>query len=176
MKKLLVMLGILTALALPMKAQVPGIPGITNILGGIDESATNIFSPQELELRLGGVYSQKDGAAAILVAGEYWGIFKKAPNFGIGAELISLSSDTAAAFPYVGYRKTFGNVAGVLFAGGGYDFDHETGMGVVGLRVERWSSRHLGIFASVSYEIQFENNSKENDRGLIAGGGICYKF
>lgn len=148
-----------------------GVTNLTDIISQIDESATNMFSPSEVEIRLGGVYVQAQNKAATLIAAEYW--LKN--NIGFGGEVISLSTKTAAVFPYVGYRKIFGNTAGVVFVGGGYDYDANSGFGVGGLRLEHRMNKHVGVWASVSYEIQF-NSGKNNDRGIISGAGLSYAF
>ena len=153
------------------QAQDPIAAGISNIVGQIDES-TNLFATGEIEVRLGGVYVQAQDKAATLIAAEYWGLIKSQPNLGFGAELISLSTETAAVFPYVAYRKVLGNTSGCVFVGGGYDYDADSGFGVAGLRLEHRTSKHVGIWASVSYEIQ----GKGGDRGIIFGAGISYAF
>jgi hypothetical protein len=146
-----------------------GIPGITGILGTINETATNLFGAGEIELRLGGVYVQTTGEGGTLIAAEKWDIFKD--GVGIGGETIQSGQNNAAEFMYVAYRKLIGNTAGIGFLGGGYDAINKHAMGVVGLRVERRTNKHLGIWASVSYGIEPKG---ANSRGMVVGGGISY--
>lgn len=174
MKKLhaVIIIGLL-ALAGSVKAQdvVPGLGGVTNIIGSIDETATNMFGSGEIELRLGGVYVQETGEGGTLIAIEKWDI--GTPNLCIGAETIQSGQRNAAEFVYVGYRKLLGNTAGIAFLGGGYDAINKAPLGVVGLRVERRTSKHLAVWASISYGLE---TKATNSRGMIAGGGISYAF
>ena len=138
-------------------------------------NATNLFSDSEIDLKLGGVYSQSTGEAGALLDVTDWGLI--APNVGIGASVIegnqSGKSGTAAAYAHIGYRRVIGNVAGSLFIGPGYDFDRQHLMGVIGAEAEyRWTA-HVGAFVSAGYGI---SGDKSNDRGLILGGGFKYDF
>lgn len=173
MKKLLIAVGIV-GLLLTAKGQTQtntGVTGVTGIIGGIDETATNIFAPGEIEIRLGGVYVQKTGEGGTLLALEKWDVFT--PNLGVGVEAVSSGQDQAAEFAYLGYRKLLGNTAGLIFVGAGYEELDKQPLGVVGLRVEHRSTKHLFTWASVSYGI--EPNQK-NSRGMIAGGGLGWAF
>lgn len=170
MKKLLTTIAA-SVLLLGAYAQTPGLPGVTNIIGTINETATNLFSPGEIEVRLGGVYVQKTGEGGTLLAFEKWDVLT--PNLGFGAETVLSGQDQAAEFGYIGYRKLLGDTAGIAFLGAGYNELDKEPLGVVGLRVERRTSKHLGIWASVSYGIE---PKQTNSRGMIAGGGVSYSF
>src|ERR1051326_4900430 len=129
MKKLIMILSSLlivgAAIAQPL-AFPPGSPAVNSntptaniqsIIANIDES-TNLFALQEIEVRVGAVYSQKTGEFGELLAIEKWDLGIK--NLGLGAEVITSANEQAAEFLYLGYRKVLGNVAGSLYVGGGY--------------------------------------------------------
>jgi hypothetical protein len=146
--------------------------GVADTLARLDES-TNLFGAGEIEFRLGGVYVQQTSEAAALLSITKWDVLVK--DVGLGIEVIeSDASGTMGTFGYLEYRKTYGNVGGGIFAGGGYDNDRDCPMGVVGGRVYyRWS-RHLGSFISAGWAI--EDSKGQDGRGLITGGGFSYAF
>lgn len=170
----------LTATPFNAKAQAPaagppvGIDGVGNAISGIvskiDESV-NLFTPYEVEFRIGAAYVQKSGEAGTVLAIEKWDVL--APNLGFGIEAVQSGQDAAAEFGYVAYRKVLGNVAGSLFVGGGYSEIDKRPMGVVGARLEYRTSKHLGIWTSVGEGIEFNSS---NRRGLVTGAGITYSF
>jgi len=143
---------------------------ISNIVAGIDES-TNLFTPKEIEVRIGGVYSQKTGDAGVLIAAEKWDLFT--PNLGVGIESVQSGQDQAAEFAYVSYRKLLGNTSGALFLGGGYDELNKKMMGVVGLRLEHRFSKHVGAWTSIGYGLEAHST---NGRGMLTGAGVSYAF
>lgn len=183
MKRILALVGLLTAANLSAQVVVTNLPhaggqpilvltgnDISNIVASIDES-TNLFSPAEVEVRLGGVYSQQTGDAGTLIAIEKWDLF--VPNLGIGLESISSAQKQAAEFIYVGYRKVLGNTAGSLFLGMGYDELNKAPMAVVGGRLEHRFNKHLGGWTSVGYGVETKSS---NDRGMVVGAGVSYSF
>jgi opacity protein-like surface antigen len=165
-------------LALPVFAQdtMPpaGLAGaesaLSNAVAHIDES-TNLFAPKEVEFRLGAVYVQKTGQAGTLLAIEKWDLLAK--DFGFGAESITSGNEQAAEFAYVAYRKTLGNVAGIVFLGAGYADIDKSALGVIGGRIEYRTSAHLGAWTSVSYGLE---SKATNRRGMVIGAGVNYAF
>ncbi len=171
MKKLITIAALaLTAFLSNAQVPPPVDPGISNIVGTIDESV-NLFNASEVEFRLGGVYDQQTGEAGTLLAVEKWDVF--VPNLGFGAETITSNGKQAAEFAYVSYRKLLGNTAGSLFLGGGYDDLNAEAMGVVGARLERRLNKHMGAWTSVSYAIE---PHASNSRGMVIGAGVSYAF
>lgn len=144
---------------------------ISNAVANINTNGT-FFTPGEVELRLGAVYSQKTGEAGTLVAVEKWDVFG-VNGLGIGAEGITSGQDQAAEFAYLAYRKTYGNIAGVMFLGGGYEELDHSPLGVIGGRVEWRPSAHVGTWVSAGYGME---PKQQNARGMIIGGGVSYAF
>ena len=179
MKKLLSVLSVTSCLLLAATAQAQLTPlpsfgtEVSNIVSKIDTSV-NLFTPKEVEFRLGACYVQKTGEAGTVLAVEKWGILStNINNFGIGAESITSGSDQAAEFAYVAYRKCLGNVAGIAFLGGGYADIDKSPLGVLGARLEYRTTAHIGTWASASYGL---TTRTENKRGLLIAGGLSYAF
>lgn len=141
------------------------------ILAAADQSS-NLYQPDELEFATGAVWQQNNNEAGALFRVTKWDVFR--PGIGIGGEVIENSSTkgTAAAFAFAEYRKTYGNVAGGIFLGGGYDVENSQPMGTAGGRVYyRWN-KHLGSWIGAGYALEQANTR----RGLVTGGGLSYSF
>lgn len=156
-----------TAAINPVDLQV----AISNAVANINTNGV-FFTPGEVELRLGAAYSQKTGEAGTLVAAEKWDVFG-ATGVGVGAEGITSGQNQAAEFAYLAYRKTYGNIAGVGYVGGGYNELDKCPMGVVGGRVEWRPSAHLGTWVGAGYGIEAK---QQNARGMIVSAGVGYAF
>lgn len=134
-----------------------------NLLPYWDKSDSNVFAANEIVLLTGPAWkaATASGSTPYLDLGaEYYPI----KNFGIGADAVTLgngsgSSDINSAHLDIIGRKDVGNVAGLVFLGGGRDFgqnlyDFEAGAGLefryktgVGLRVD---TRYLKRFEKLS--------------------------
>lgn len=159
---------------------LPAQPTPAGVLQSVDQAFAhldtnvNLFAAQEVELATGGIYSQSTGEGGIALRVTDWGRF--VDHLGVGLETIQGSDQqspaTLASFGFLEYRKPIGNIAGSIFAGGGYDQLNSKPMGVIGARLCYRTTAHVGIWCSVGLAI--EPSSK--DRGLIAGAGLSYSF
>jgi hypothetical protein len=139
------------------------------------------YGTNELVARLGAVYLQNSGQAAIEIGVEKYGWLKFiSPNLGVGAALFqgnkNGSSGTAGAVGFVDYRKVIGDVSLQIGAGGGYDNWNRSIMGVVKMDLELRQSHNIGEYVRVGYALEPGGIANSSKGGLIVGGGINYSF
>lgn len=180
MKKLIVVASMLAVATLTSNAQLAPTnqAGIMSTIGGWlmsnDPNATNLYSPKEVSIKLGMLYSQNTGEAGALLSLGQVGLI--APNVGFGFSIVEKNNGTAAFWGYMSYRKVIGNVAGTVFAGAGFDKEKSAPLGVIGGEVEYRLQAHLGSFVSLGYGIESFDNKNNGGRGLVVGAGIKYNF
>lgn len=142
------------------------------LLPYVDKTATNSFGANELVILTGPAWktATASGVTPYLDLGAEYYAWK---NFGLGADAVTFgngtgSSQLAQAHADLIGRKDVGNVAGLVFLGGGRDFefnryDFEAGAGLefrysngVGVRVDTRYLKLFDTFANLSGKTDHE--------------------
>lgn len=136
------------------------------------------YGTNELDFKVGALYLQNSGQAVASLGVTKYGLFGWS-SIGIGAGILQGnnggSSGTAGAYGLVEYRKVMGDVAANLGVIGGYDKWNESPFFGAKAGLEYRQSAHLGEFIDVAYAFE-PSKSKNNDRGLLIGGGVEVAF
>lgn len=162
----------------PPKDSAQLLARIEEMVNANNPANISYYSSNEYVLSIGGVFAQNSGQAAAQLSIEKYGLLKSAPNFALGAAVLegnaSGQNGTAGAYAFVDYRRPIGDVAFTAGLGAGWDNYNSAPMGIVKAEIEYRQNKHLGEYVGVGYA--FEGLQKNQDRGLIIGGGIRYAF
>lgn len=138
------------------------------------------YGTNELVARVGAVYLQNSGQAAIEIGVEKYGLLKIAPQIGVGAALFQGNkqgqSGTAGFVGFVDYRYIIGDVSAQIGAGGGYDNWNKAPMGVVKFDIELRQNPHLGEYVGVAYALESGGLANSSKGGLIVRAGVNWSF
>jgi hypothetical protein len=138
------------------------------------------YGTNELVARVGAIYLQNSGQAAIEIGVEKYGLFKSLPQFGIGAALFQGNkqgqSATAGAIGFIDYRYIIGDVSAQIGLGGGYDNWNKCPIGVVKFDIEYRMSPHMGTYVGLGYGLEQGSINNSQKGGLMARAGANWSF